>query len=427
MSQVIEIPGQGEVEFPDEMSDADISAAIRKITGPPMAASHTAPVAPPKSEIAARGGLQGLSMGWGDEGAGAIAATLPFTDPEAAKGETWGERYRNARDFYRAKNRQAEAAGPVLYNTAQVGGAVLPAVLSAGTSTAAAPAAAKGGAALLKTVLPQAARAAGQGALQGAGYAEGDSKNLAGDTALGAALGLGGYGAGKVLGKTLSYVARKGAEKAGLATARAGAKASELAAEPVVSARGAYGNAVQQGSRYIENLMRLEESMTPEQKALYEGLKSSGVVPDLQKQIAQSTLERLPAQAETIAAKKAALEALQKAAEQDAAAKTAALLSPAEMKSQLAARAWRYGPPAVGSLIGSAVGGPMGTAIGALAGAGTRPMVQSLRRMANTPAVQKAIGETMQKGAEGTPLRALVRALQLGAPAALTPLVAPKE
>ncbi len=45
----------------------------------------------------------------------------------------------------------------------------------------------------------------------------------------------------------------------------------------------------------------------------------------------------------------------------------------------------------------------MGTAIGALAGAGTRPAIQSLRRMAKTPAVQNAIWSRVENALSEAP------------------------
>lgn len=235
------------------------------------------------------------------------------------------------------------------------------------------------------------------GALYGAGAS--DAPDLAGvakDAAVGS---LAGAAAGKVLsvaGKGLGWIGRKGVEKSGLASARAGAKAAEEVGGEVASAAGKYGGEVQKGSRYVENLMRLESEMTPAQKALYQELQTKGVVPNLQQQVAQSTLEALPGQASSIAARQAELAAAQEGAPAAVLSRTKDLLSTNEAKHQLAERAWRYGPVALGSAVGTALGGPLGTAVGALSGAGTRPMVQALRRMVKTPAIQKKIGDAMQ-------------------------------
>lgn len=141
------------------------------------------------SESAARGGLQGLSFGWGDEGAAAIAAALPFTDREAVgAGKTLGERYRAARDFYRGKNRAAKAANPKTYVAGEIGGAIPTALVPLGTV-------AKG--ASLATKIGQGAKVgAGLGALSGAGGSEaGTASGVAADASLGAALGAGVGGA----------------------------------------------------------------------------------------------------------------------------------------------------------------------------------------------------------------------------------------
>jgi hypothetical protein len=277
-------------------------------------------------EALARGGLQGVTGGWGDEGSAAIAAALPFTDREAVgQGKTYAERYHNAREFYRKLNTGAETQHPAAYMTGQVAGAVAPAIATLGAS---APAAAAGGSRLLPGAI-QAAKIAGQGAIQGAGYSDATTaRGLAGDTALGTGLSLAGGAIGKSLGGLASKVAGRAGEKLGLATAKAGTQAAEDVAAPIASATGELGAEVQKGSRYVENLMRLQESMTPAQKALYQQLEQSGVVPNLQQAVAQSTLERLPGQAGAISSKQAALEALQQAAPQAVKERAAQLMQP---------------------------------------------------------------------------------------------------
>jgi hypothetical protein len=254
------------------------------------------------------------------------------------------------------------------------------------------------GAGLLAKVGAGALTGAPAGALYGAGASESDTlSGTLGDAGKGLVGGALVGGALPVLGQGLSWIARKGMERSGLASARAGAKAAEEVAADLASKAGKVGGETQKGSRYVENLMRLEATMTPEQRALYQELQASGVVPNLQQTVAQGTLEGLPGQAATIASRRAELSAAQAAAPEAVASRTAQLLSPAEAKAQIAARLWRYGPPVIGSAVGTAMGGPVGTAVGALAGAGTRPAVQALRRMVKTPAVQKKIGDAMQR------------------------------
>src|SRR5512145_2422048 len=82
--QIVEVPGVGEVEFPDTMSDADVIAAVRKLSsspqGPQTVPSHaTVPPGPPPGliETGIRGGIQGASLGFGDEAAAAVESILP--------------------------------------------------------------------------------------------------------------------------------------------------------------------------------------------------------------------------------------------------------------------------------------------------------------------------------------------------------------
>lgn len=400
MSKLVEVPGVGVVEFPDDMADDAIGAALAKSSGPPMLPSHGAAAAPSvgRTQSGVLGAMQGGSFGFGDEIAGAVSAVLPEAlrmeeDRKAvapglsdlvkgSAGDTLADRYHRARDYYRQKNAAAQEANPGTYLTGQIGGSV---------------ATGKG---LPVKGVTGALSAAGQGLAQGAGYSNADSATgLAGDTALGGGLGLLGNAAGRLLGAATSKVARTARGIADAARARAGVQAAEEAAGVVQSAAGKLGGEMQKGSRQVENLMRLRESMTPQQAAIYDELVKRGIVPELQQSVAQSTLETLPEQAATIAARKAELAAAQQAAPAAAASRATDLLSTDEAKRQLAARAWRYGPPAIGSLVGSAIGGPMGTAVGFLAGAGSRPMVQSMRRMAKTPAVQRALGEAIEGAA----------------------------
>src|SRR5512138_310493 len=89
-----------------------------------------------------RGALQGASLGFGDEAAAAIDAALPsilrnaVSDEAVGGGKTYGERYRNAREFYRAKNRAAEEANPGTYLAGSVAGAAPLAITTGGAGAA---------------------------------------------------------------------------------------------------------------------------------------------------------------------------------------------------------------------------------------------------------------------------------------------------
>jgi hypothetical protein len=187
-----------------------------------------------KGESAGRGAVQGLSLGFGDEGSAAIAALLPFTDREAAKGDTIGERYRNARDFYRGQNARAQEDHPVIYGANEIGGAVAPMLLTGGGAAAA----------RAPTLLGRAGQAAVLGAkvggVAGAGYSEaptlgGVAGDAAGGAATGAALGpaieVAGAGVGKAARWASGKVGDLAAEAARRSTGATQADISKLTRE----------------------------------------------------------------------------------------------------------------------------------------------------------------------------------------------------
>ena len=420
MAQIIEVPGVGEVEFPDTMSDAEIVAAVRKLsaTSPEAMSSHGStpvyePPKPTRTESGLRGLLQGLTAGTGDEMAGVGRAFGSMRRPREATPQTMGQ-YRDSRDAERVANAAAEEANPGTYLAGQVTGGTLPTLLGGAPATG----------------LRAMGIAAGQGALQGAGYSEHEGRRLVGDTALGAGLGLLGYGTGQVLGKGATAAVRKGRDLVRTGTARAGTQAAGEVADELATAAGKLGGEVQKGSRQVENLMRLEASMTPQQRALYDSLVAQGIVPDLQQAVAQSTLESLPQQAASIATRKAELAALQSAAPQTAAARAQALLTPqpkADIKSFLKA----YAEPMAWAVGGQQLGQALGldpAAQGALAGAaglvgGRTRAGKALYTRLTRPAHQVALGQRLERvGQAGQSQIAeiLRRALAAGAPAAGT-------
>lgn len=370
----------------------------------PAAVSSGGPVGP--GESAARGALQGLSAGWGDEAAGALAAALPFTDPEAAKGETFGERRKNATDFYRGRNAAAEKENPKTYLGGQIAGGVV-------------------GAGKVGSGVGAVLKSAGTGLAAGSGYSEADEAiGLLRDTALGGALGLGGHALGSAAGKVFGWVAGKGRALAGAARGKAASQAAEEVAAQVASARGQLGAETQKGSRYVENLMRLHDGMSPEQKAAYALLVEKGVVPDLTQAVAQGTLDALPEQAGTIASKRAALDALTAEAPSLAAKRTGQLLTPqkaADLRSFLKS----YAEPLAWGAAGYGIGDALDLSPGAKAGLGTVAGAiggrtragKALMTRLNRPGNQLQFAEALQRAAEnGSPLAK--RLLQLSAPAA---------
>jgi hypothetical protein len=325
---------------------------------------------PDKLETALRAFNQGWMGGFSDEMAGALKVLqnapadwlFEQLHPEA-KGEQPGalDLYRQGRDQDRAANAAAERANPNLYTAMNVAGSAAPAVAATlATGGAAAPAAAN---TLAARALPLAV-SVGQGAAAGVGYSDadatrGDLRGLGEDAALGAGLGVAGQVAGSTLGAGLSRARAFAVRKAEQAIGKAAEQAAKETGEAVASARGALGAETQKGSRYIENLMRLEESMTPEQKSVYAQLQASGVVPDLQQSVAQGTLESLPGQAGKIASRRAEADALTQALSDDTRALTSENLEPTLGKDALSF-ARRYGGAPAGAAAGWLAGNTLG-------------------------------------------------------------------
>jgi hypothetical protein len=389
------------------------------------------PVAPKRDvsrlESGVRGGLQGLTLGWGDEAAGAISAALPaflrnkVDDEAVGQGETWRERYQHARDYYRARNKAAEEANPGTYLAGEVVGGTAP-LLATGGGGAAAKAAGGG------VRLAPALAAAGQGVVAGAGYSDArDLTQNAKDAALGGALGAGGSVVSQKVGGLLSRIGSRAGAKEAAAAARAGAQAAEDVAAPIASARGELGAEVQKGSRYVENLMRLQESMTPEQRALYQELVDKGIVPDLQRAVAGSTLERLPGQAATIAEKGATLEALQSAAPQAVKDRAAQLMQPqfgkdaaSFLKSYAEPLVAAYGANKVAEWVGADPEQRAGAAAVAGIVFGRTRAGKALWNRLNRPGNQMSIQQAVQVAVESRPAQSLVAALRSGIPSAAT-------
>lgn len=221
---------------------------------------------------------------------------------------------------------------------------------------------------------------------------------------LGAAFGLGGYGLGKLGGK----VAGAAAKKMTALEAKVAAKAAQQAAKETAQARSAAGNAAQHAYKQLEHLRELKSvrALTPDEQL---------VVGKLEKELAEKALEKLipaAAQKETTAA--AYREAI--ATEAERAAKLAAeKLSGNEVKSQVMARLKRYGPAALGGVLGNMIFPGLGGSVGGAAtGLVLRPTIHSMRRLAQNPAVQHKLLSPIANGLLSNP--AVPPALGLLAP-----------
>jgi hypothetical protein len=126
MSQIIEVPGQGNVEFPDDMGDEDIAKAIQANTAPPQEPSALSTFLKPFANVAE--GLVNLPSAAyravkSDVGLIRKMAAEPSTIPEVAKATArgWGEALAEAGPTLATMAMGAAAAGPA-------GAVILPAV-----------------------------------------------------------------------------------------------------------------------------------------------------------------------------------------------------------------------------------------------------------------------------------------------------------
>lgn len=374
--------------------------------------------APSVLDAAARGGVQGATMGFGDEIKGALHATLGGVLPWANRpgtvgyGETLSDRYRVARDYDRAENDASAEAHPVAYTASQIGGAALPAL-------AGAPA----------TGVRGLLAGAGQGLAQGAGYSDAASaRGLAGDTALGGALGVAGHGVGAAIGEAGGRVARFAAGKVASAEQRAAQQAAEEAADVLKSETGRLGGYAQDINRQVEWVIRLldEEAsgaISPANRVALEAFRKSPDYAAVVNKAAERVLTQAPASAARTAAQEAKVAALQADLPQTVANRTDALLTPqvgADVKSFLKA----YAEPAIAAgtayKVADWLGADDGTKAAATSAAGlifgrtragkalwnriSRPAHQKavwnvVQKIASTPGAGGTFGETLRRGA----------------------------
>lgn len=353
------------------MTEAEALAMLE--AAPDAAPAEATPAAPVKESIA-RGVGQGLSLGFLDEGAAALAASLPFLDREAAQGETWGKRYRAARELYRQLNRQAKEAHPVAFGAGEIGGSV----------------AAGGGAGL--------AGATALGAASGAGHSEAeDLTGMAEDAAIGGGLALALGGAAKGLGKGAAKLTARGQRIAQ-------EKAESAIDKAIASARGTYGAERQNMSRAVEVLLRAEQTgaLTPQQAAQLAALKASPEWEETIRSVAQNYMDDLPGLAGAASGAKSTYQSLAQNRAGDVAKEADRLLGREEAGRLLKERSKRYvWPILIGGVGGSALG-PVGALGGGLAGLGMRPTLRAFGRLAaNQPSWLVREGAALH-GAAGT-------------------------
>ena len=364
-------------------------------------------------DAVARGGLQGLTLGWYGKKLGGAARALTDSGylgdklyealhPDADKTAGFSERAaEGTRDIQQA-NSDAEARHPVAYGVGNVAGTTaLDSALLAATGGAASP----------------WLMAGGQGALAGAGYSDAHTLGgTLGDAGVGALLGLGGVGVGKAVGKVGSWLADKvAAPKLAAAQAAARELETQKVEEAIRSQAGKVGAEVQKGSRYGENIARLKPIATPEQASQIAALEQGGGLNELGREVLGSTIGRAPGQVGAIRSEQAVLDALQAARESTIDQGVARRLSDAEARAQVMARIKRYANPIIGNVVGQAAGAgggyvasdllgldsdsskiastAIGASLGGMAGGfiGSRVRAgESFRKMWENPAVQTA-------------------------------------
>lgn len=333
----------------------------------PAAPAPTPDARPSIGEALAKGGAQGVTLGFGDEVNGAIQA-LGDKMMGNGQGASLADLYRRNRDSFRRDDAAVRAEHPMAYGGGELAGGVASSFLpglNAGRLG----------------VLGQAALQGGLGGL-GASTADtvgGDLANAGAGVGLGLLAGGTSLGLGKLAGKAFGKVA--GIDEA---VAR---KAAADAAADTASARSAAGRAAQDAYKQLEHLRELGSmrSLTPEQAQVAAALEQ-----ELGSKAQQKLLEAAAAKDATSDAFKQAVATEAQRAEAGALDK----ISPAERMRQLKARALRYGLPAVGGAMAGVMGfgghgGLLGAGSGALMGAGLRPMMHSLIRMAGQPAVAR--------------------------------------
>lgn len=399
---------------------------VRKAAGVNPGSASPTGQDPGTAADATRGALQGVTLGWYGKKLGGMARALTDSGylgdklyealhPDANVTPGFGQRVATETAAIRQANKDAEARSPLAYGVGNVAGTVaLDTALLAATGGTASP----------------WLMAGGQGAVAGAGYSDADTLGgTARDAGIWGVLGLGGVGLGKALGKAGSWLANKTAAPK-LAAAAQAAKDIETkkVEEAIRSQAGKVGAEVQKGSRYGENIGRLESVADPAQAERIATLKGSGGLDELGREVLGSTLDRAPTQVGTIRAEQAALDALQAGRDQAIAKGTARRLSEDEARAQVKARIARYANPVIGNAVGQIAGGTAGyvasdlmgldhdsakiasTAAGASLGGMTGGFIgsrvragESFRKMWENPAVQTAFYSRVKNALEVDP------------------------
>ena len=189
------------------------------------------------NEALVRGGVQGLTMGFGDEIAGAGQAAY-----NGGVGVLKGEKslddlknlYTTYRNLERDRNKKAEKDQALSYNTGEVGAGIIPTL---------------------------ALTPAGYGAVSGVGLSEADSLGeLAGDAAVGTATGMIAGSAGKMLGSTIGKAKGAGSKLLKMFSTTPEQAASGLVAESIMPSGGLAGLAGREISKRIPGVAKFAKA-----------------------------------------------------------------------------------------------------------------------------------------------------------------------
>ncbi len=303
--------------------------------------------------------------------------------------------YRRARNSYAAENEASRTAHPVVYEGSKLLGNVAAPI--------------PGGAAKTSTgIAGRIAQSATQGLkfglLNGAGESDADlasldpnqAKSFLGDVGVGGALGeLGGAAGGVISEGASKLAARFGRNAAEAAAARLASKLEKATA----SAEGAANQKKQAAYRIYEDLMnRIKDPNADPMKVRdAEDWLASPEVRELADSVFGNKVKDAPQAIEAWKAKLADL-----AAVPDKVAKEQAeYLGKNSLTNDVLPRVLHYGKPAAAAAIGGLLGGPAGAGGGAVVGAALGKPGRAAANLVKTPRFQIQLNELLSSSSEG--------------------------
>lgn len=342
-----------------------------------------------------------IRKSWGPAQPAGTAPKIPEdTSPMSKPG--LADTYRAMRDGYRADNKTAQKAHPVLHGAGElVTGAALP-IPGSGLMK---------GAPLVAKMGLGGAQAAGLGAAYSLGGSEkedfGEMRDDAlKDAAVAAPFGAGGAALGHGLGKL-------GERFGGKAKAAETSLRADKTAEMLKSATGTHGHDVQDANRTLFNLK--EALANPNTSAATkQKIQAFLASPDgaaLSEQVALSSLELAPSKMGDIARSKQAIA--------DAPAMATKFvddyLKPNTLKADVLPRAAHYAKPTIAAAIGGVAGGPAGAAAGGMLGAASGAPGRAIANLTQkTPRFTIQLNQLLERAANASEAELQRLAIQAG-------------